>query len=341
MVTTQTPVTSRRRAQLAITLVDVVGRLAAGTTALVPVESPAEVGVVDDWCRGNGHSVLAVHPSAVEVYRGRLSDLDSKIPAERMPGRRLWLYANFHCNLACDYCCVSSSPSADPRVLESDTVASLVAEAVTAGAVEVLVTGGEPLMHPAIDAVVGRCAAALPTVLLTNAMLFRGSRLRMLEAMPRDGVTLQVSLDSATPDLHDTHRGPGTWSRAVEGIRMARSMGFTVRIAMTVARRDDAQEEQVRRLADSMGIPPEHMVVRHIARQGEATSGIVLSQATLVPEVCATAEGIWWHPVGATDPAMRVSTDLLHLSTSIEAIREEYVGYRRRGDILAASFPCA
>ena len=341
MVTNPVEVPSSRRAQLAITLVDAVGRLAAGTTVLVPVESPAEVGVIDAWCRGNGHSVLAVHATAVEVYRGRLSDLDNMIPAERMPGRRLWLYANFHCNLACDYCCVSSSPRADPRVLGVDTVAALVADAVKAGAVEVLVTGGEPLMHPAIDEVVGICAAALPTVMLTNAMLFRGSRLRLVEALPRDGLTLQVSLDSATPDLHDAHRGAGTWSRAVEGIRMARSMGFTVRIAMTVARRDDAQEEQVRQLAASMGIPPEHMVVRHIARQGEATSGIVLSRATLVPEVCATAEGVWWHPIGATDPAMRVSTDLLNLGASIEAIREEYVGYRRRGDMLAASFPCA
>ncbi len=330
-----------RRAQLAIRLVDVVGRLATGTTALVPVESQAEVEVVDAWCRGNGNSVLAVHPNEVEVYRGRLSDLDNTIPAERMPGRRLWLYTNFHCNLACDYCCVSSSPTVDPRVLGVDTVAGLVAEAVTAGAVEVLVTGGEPLMHPAIDEVVRICADAAPTVVLTNAMLFRGSRLRVLEAMPRDGLTLQVSLDSATPDLHDAHRGAGTWSRAIEGIRTARSLGFTVRIAMTVARRDSAQEAQVEQLAASMGVPHEDMVVRHIARQGEATSGIVLSRETLVPEVCATAEGVWWHPVGVTDPAMKVTTELIHLGASIDAIREEYLGYRRRGDVLAASFPCS
>ena len=161
----------------------------------------------------------------------------------------------------------------------------------------------------------------LVTVVLTNAMLFRGSRLRLLEALPREGLTLQVSLDSATPDLHDAHRGAGTWARAVDGIRTARSMGFTVRIAMTVARRDNVQEQQVKELAASMGIPPEHMVVRHIALQGEATSGIVLSRETLVPEVCATAEGVWWHPVGVTDPAMKVSSDLQYLTASIEAIQ--------------------
>ncbi|MEP6796599.1 MAG: hypothetical protein ABI890_00565, partial [Lapillicoccus sp.] len=106
MVTSAGPdqVQPARRAQLSIQLVDVVGRLAAGTTTLVPVKSPAEVEVVDTWCRGTGNSVLTVHPDAVEVYRGRLSDLDSILPPDRMPGRRLWLYTNFHCNLACDYC---------------------------------------------------------------------------------------------------------------------------------------------------------------------------------------------------------------------------------------------
>lgn len=330
-----------QRAQLSIRLVDVVGRLAAGTTALVPVDSPADVEVVDAWCRGTGNSVLAVHPDAVEVYRGRLTDLDNSVPVERMPGRRLWLYTNFHCNLACDYCCVSSSPKADKRVLGVDTVTGLVGDACAAGATELFITGGEPLMHHEIDLVVSVCTAAAPTVMLTNAMLFRGSRLRLLEAMPRTGLTLQVSLDSATPGLHDLHRGAGTWARAVEGVRTALAMGFDVRLAMTVADRTGEAEAELERFADTIGIPSLQIVVRNIAKQGEATRGIVLSRATLVPEVCATADGIWWHPVGATDPAMRVSTDLLPLGPTIDAIREEYLGYRRRGDVLAATFPCA
>lgn len=333
--------TAAARTQLSIRLVDVVGRLAAGTTTLVPVGSADEVEVVDTWCRGTGNSVLSVHPDAVEVYRGRLSDLATAIPADRMPGRRLWLYTNFHCNLACDYCCVSSSPKTEKRILDVGTVTGLVSEASAAGATEIFITGGEPLMHNEIDEVVSVCVAAAPTVMLTNAMLFRGSRLRVLEAMPRAGLTLQVSLDSATPGLHDLHRGAGTWARAVEGIRTAVALGFTVRLAMTVAERSADEEAELDRFADTIGIPSSQIVVRNIAKQGEATRGIVLSRATLVPEVCATAEGIWWHPVGATDPAMRVSTDLLPLQPTIEAIREEYLGYRRRGDVLAATFPCA
>ncbi len=32
-------------------------------------------------------------------------------------GSRLWLYTNFDCNLACDYCSAGSSPRAAPRRL--------------------------------------------------------------------------------------------------------------------------------------------------------------------------------------------------------------------------------
>lgn len=334
-------VTPGHRAQLSIRLVETVGRLAAGTTALIPVESVAEVDVVDAWCRGTANSVLAVHPDAVEVYRGRLSDVDSRIPPERMPGRRLWLYTNFHCNLACDYCCVSSSPKADKRLLDLDTVAQLVGEACSAGADELFITGGEPLMHPDIDEIVKVCVAAAPTVMLTNAMLFRGSRLGLLKAMPRTGLTLQVSLDSATPDLHDTHRGGGAWAKAVQGVEAAAALGFTVRLAMTVADRQRQQERDLEDFADRLGIPSSQIVVRNIAKQGQATRGIVLSRETLVPEICVTAEGIWWHPVGATDPSMRVTSRLLPLGPTIEAVRAEYLGYRRRGEVLAATFPCA
>ncbi|HEV2772679.1 MAG TPA: hypothetical protein VGV57_07625 [Thermoleophilaceae bacterium] len=42
---------------------------------------------------------------------------------------RLWIYTNFHCNLACDYCVVASSPRARRRELSLERVRALVDEA--------------------------------------------------------------------------------------------------------------------------------------------------------------------------------------------------------------------
>lgn len=57
---------------------------------------------------------------------------------------------------------------------------------------------------------------------------------------------------------------------------------------------------------------------------------------------CASpAAGLDGHPVAATDPAMQVHDHLADLSGAIDTIRDEFLAYRRQGDMLAASFPCA
>lgn len=150
-------------------------------------------------------------------------------------GHRLWLYGNFHCNLACHYCCAKSSPQAPARLLPVSLALAAAEELCTLGGRELLVTGGEPFLRPDIGAMVTQLAARLPVTLLTNAMLFdRGARLQALESMPRDRVTLQVSVDSAGPALHDRHRGRGSHARALAGIARARRLGFAVKVAATL-----------------------------------------------------------------------------------------------------------
>jgi MoaA/NifB/PqqE/SkfB family radical SAM enzyme len=85
------------------------------------------------------------------------------------------------------------------------------------------VTGGEPFMLPDIGEILAACAAAAPTTVLTNGMLFAGSRLETLRSLPRERITFQISLDSPTPERHDSHRGKGTWARAWNGIQRARA----------------------------------------------------------------------------------------------------------------------
>ena len=130
-------------------------------------------------------------------------------------------------------------------------------------------------------------------------MLFTGRRAESLRTLPRDRIVLQISLDSATPELHDLHRGPGTWARTREGIQRARAQGFRVRLAATVS--TDAEAEEFRQFLDEEKIAAEDRVIRRIALRGSATEGVAVSRTDLVPEVTITAEGVYWHPVGAED----------------------------------------
>jgi len=328
-------------ARLLLRLVDDVGLLHHGGTTMVAVDGPDDVDIVARWCEATGNAVVAVHADAVEVHRGRIADPIAALAPERRPGYRLWIYTNFHCNLACDYCCVQSSPRAATRVIEVEEFAAMVDAAVESGVQELCLTGGEPFMLIDLDERLRHATAALPTIVLTNAMVWSGERLRRLEALPRDGLTLQISLDSPDAELHDHHRGEGSFARARAGITTAMELGFHVRVAATLG--DDAGDTESRLvdLFDELGLEDDQRVVRRVAKQGSANAGLTVSRASLVPEVCLTADGVFWHPVAAIDPAMKVTDSWSPLGDVITAISDEYRAYRIRGDILASTFPCA
>jgi len=326
---------------LTLRLIESVNATPAGSTALIDVTGTHDVSVAQRWAEATGNTILTVHPGAVEILRGRMTDPIAALPPDRRPGYRLWLYTNFHCNLACDYCCVSSSPRAVPRIVSSEDTAELVRQATAAGVEELFITGGEPFMLLDLDERLRAALPHLPTTVLTNAMVWQGERRTRLEALPREGLTFQISLDSATAELHDRHRGAGSFDRAIAGIRLAIELGFRVRVAATLGHDAGTAEIELIELFDSLDLDAEQRVVRRVAQQGAANEGLTVSRASLIPEVCATADGVWWHPVAAADPAMQVSTSWSPLDEVIDAVRDEYRQHRIRGDVLASSFPCA
>jgi hypothetical protein len=172
-------------------------------------------------------------------------------------------------------------------------------------------------------------------------MLFRGTRLQVLDSLPRDALALQISLDSADPELHDGYRGVGTHARALAGIRTALALGFRVRIAATLGPGHRDEEAELQRLCDDLGVADGDRVIRRTARQGAAGDGVVITRAGVLPEVCLTADGVYWHPVAATDPAMRVTDRILPVAVAVDLVTAELREHRRRGDELARTFPCA
>ncbi|CAA9276821.1 MAG: hypothetical protein AVDCRST_MAG52-3584 [uncultured Blastococcus sp.] len=236
-------------------------------------------------------------------------------------GHRLWVYTNFDCNLACLYCCAESSPKAAARRVEVGVAEQAFAEFAAMGGREVLLTGGEPFMHPELGDLV-RAAEGLERTILTNAMIFgRGRRREVLEQLDRS-VTLQVSLDSAGPELHDTQRGRGSWARAMDGIGLAHSLGFRVRVAATMFDEDPEGVAALHARLDEAGIAAEDRVVRPVAQEGFAETGMHVSLDSLAPEPVITADGAWWHPVAVTNPHMRIADAPLPLSEVFGVVRD-------------------
>jgi pyruvate-formate lyase-activating enzyme len=299
---------------------------------------------LETWCRFTGNPLLEATVEkgrARWVFRYGAVVMPAGVPAEdnRPVGSRLWLYTNFDCNLHCDYCCVRSSPTAPRRELGLARVQRIAHEAAELGVKEIFVTGGEPFLLEDIGDILLSCAVATPTTVLTNGMLFTGRRAESLRALPRDRIVLQISLDSATSGRHDLHRGPGTWARTREGIQRARAQGFRVRLAATVS--TDAEAEEFRRFLDEEKIAAEDRVIRRIALRGAASEGVAMSRADLVPEVTITADGVYWHPVGAEDADLLVTRDIFPLSESFAAVRSAFDREGEHANKLARVFNCA
>lgn len=295
---------------------------------------------LETWCRFTGNPL--VEASAEDGRRRwvfRCGPLAAQNDDHRPIGSRLWLYTNFDCNLRCDYCCVRSSPAAPRRELGLARVQRIAREAVALGVREIFVTGGEPFLLKDIGDILLSCLEAAPTTVLTNGMWLNGPRAKVAQALPRDRIVLQISLDSPTAARHDLHRGPGTWARTRKGIQRALAMGFRVRLAATVS--TDAEANEFREFLDAENIADQDRVIRRIAMRGVAADGVALSRSDLVPEVTITADGVFWHPVGAEDADLLVTREIFPLSESFAAVRRAFEAEGEHAGKLARIFNCA
>ncbi|HXQ71547.1 MAG TPA: radical SAM protein [Pyrinomonadaceae bacterium] len=320
-------------------LITVLRRCRPGDLVAVTGDEESIGPELETWCRFTGNALLeATSEKGRSRWVFRCGTV-AGVQDDRPLGSRLWLYTNFDCNLRCDYCCVRSSPSAPRRELGLKRIQRITREAADLAVKEIFVTGGEPFLLEDIGEILIACAAAAPTMVLTNGMLFTGRRAEALLALPRDRVVLQISLDSATPHLHDLHRGSGTWARTRTGIQYALAQGFRVRLAATVS--TDHEADEFRRFLDEEKIAEEDRVIRRIALRGAASEGVAVTRTDLVPEVTITAEGVYWHPVGAEDDDLLVTREIFPLSESFAAVRRAFTREHEHSNKLAKIFNCA
>ena len=308
---------------------------------LAVVSQEATLGAdLELWCRFTRNALIETSAeSGQNRWVIRCGEAPADNSSHRPVGSRLWLYTNFDCNLHCDYCCVRSSPKAPRRELGLVRIQRIASEAAALGVGEFFLTGGEPFLLADITEILAACTAVAPTTVLTNGALLVGRRFEALRSLRNDRLTLQISLDSPTPEIHDLHRGKGTWERALKATELARSNGFRVRLAATVS--TDEQAEEFERFLDARHISEKDRVIRRIALRGFAVKGLALARADLVPEVTITADGVYWHPVGADDPDLLVTPNIFPLAEAFAAVRRAFERESDHSRRLASIFNCA
>jgi MoaA/NifB/PqqE/SkfB family radical SAM enzyme len=241
-------------------------------------------------------------------------------PSELPP--KLWIYTNYHCNLACSYCVAESTPRAPRRAVGLEFVQRLVDESQALGFDHLYFTGGEPFLLDEIYDMLAYASQRAATTVLTNAMLFHGGRLERLGKIRNERLIVQVSLDGSSPEQHDPFRGAGSWQKTVEGLQALHRQGFRVRISTTETPANTAHLDEICAFHLSLGIPEEDHFIRPLARRGFSQQGMEVCKANLAPELTVNDQGVYWHPL-STDADMLVSEQIFPLAEAVEKARLE------------------
>ena len=150
----------------------------------------------------------------------------------------LWFNTGTLCNLTCRHCYIESSPSNDRLVyLSAAEVAEYLDEIenLRLGTKLIGFTGGEPLMNPALPAMLELALArGFRALVLTNAMKpMHKMKPALLALRQRHGERLQirVSLDHYGRAVHEEERGRRSWQPTIDGLLWLAANGFAVSVA--------------------------------------------------------------------------------------------------------------
>jgi MoaA/NifB/PqqE/SkfB family radical SAM enzyme/glycosyltransferase involved in cell wall biosynthesis len=175
--------------------------------------------------------------------------LDHHLPAARAPSKALTLLLliNRGCNLRCSFCDLWEGHVHMPL----PQILNLLDEAVAIGTQTLVITGGEPFLHPDLFAVVAEARArGLGVNITTNGTLLN----RHWDDVVKSGVdSLSFSIDGLA-ETHDRLRGlVGAWKLTMAAVARATAHpGLSTSVYFTVTR-DNVRElvpvfEQVRAL---------------------------------------------------------------------------------------------
>lgn len=234
---------------------------------------------------------------------------------------RLWIYTNYDCNLSCSYCVAESYVGADRHGLDLAQVCLLIDEAVELGLTELFLTGGEPFILHDIFSMIAYGLDRMHVTVLSNGILLKGKRLQQLKTLAhRERLTIQVSLDGSTAEIHDFYRGKGSWQKAIDAIQQLKEAGFHVRLGTTHTPENSHDLSAMCQLHRSLGIGDDDHIIRPLVRRGFSAKGLAISLPALEPEVTVNRDGVYWHPV-ATDDDLLISPQLFPLADAIEQIK--------------------
>ena len=160
------------------------------------------------------------------VGRGKLYNL---LGIRRYVLRGIEFAITFRCNFRCNHClCARIDETGKRREMTPSDYARVVQEAMDLGATTFGMEGGEPFVVKDWDKFIEAWQPHKNHIIITtNGYLFDEQKAKRAAELGVD--TINFSLDSGIPELHDLFRCKrGAYDRVMEGIKLCRKHGIKV-----------------------------------------------------------------------------------------------------------------
>ncbi|GAA6207456.1 hypothetical protein NBRC116601_07490 [Cognatishimia sp. WU-CL00825] len=152
----------------------------------------------------------------------------------------LWFNTGTLCNIECENCYILSSPTNDALVyMSADEISDYLDQLDDRNwdVSEIAFTGGEPFMNPEMIEMARRALArGYEVLILTNAMLPMQRKkvkqgLQELNKRFGEKLTLRISVDHWSEELHDKERGTGSFAKTLAGMLWLRDNKIKMAVA--------------------------------------------------------------------------------------------------------------
>ena len=155
------------------------------------------------------------------------------------------------CNLDCKMCYVHlQDPSVKQRMLSGEQWLTIIQQAIDAGMMEALLTGGEAMTHPAFwDIYMYLINHGIQTHVKTNGLLLNEEAIRRFQEFPP--YKLDISLYGCDSESYITVTGVDAYEQVVRNIRLAIDTGLHIQIMITPSSYMSPWTERVMELARS------------------------------------------------------------------------------------------
>lgn len=190
-----------------------------------------------------------------DVAKARLSAMFDYAVAHRVPLNGS-IAMTHRCHLRCVHCYLGCERQGLPAGGELDTAfwLSLVDQVADAGCLNLLITGGEPLLRPDFARVYrqARERGILVTV-FTNATLIDEPIVRLFEELPPEQV--EVTLYGASEEVYERVTGVrGSHRRCLAGVDALLSRGVEVGLKSVIMTDNQHEMAAIRKLATDRGV---------------------------------------------------------------------------------------